>query len=233
MINLFCIPHAGGSAYVYYGWRRYVHNTISLYPVELSGRGRRMKEPAYTCFSEAVNDVYNDIKEKIQEGPYAILGHSMGSTLAYELTYKIISDNLPLPEHIIFSGRLPPEYNHLFGNIHDKSDMEFQKEIIKLGGTSDEIFNNNELCDIFLPVLRTDYTILENYSHAEKAGKFPVNISVFIGTKDSPKYHYLMEHWATHTEKACEFYYFNGNHFFITEQAKEVVEVINRILVKA
>jgi len=44
-INLFCFPYAGGSVSVFNRWRLYLPPSIELKPVELAGRGRRMREP--------------------------------------------------------------------------------------------------------------------------------------------------------------------------------------------
>lgn len=229
-MNLFCIPYAGGSAYVYSLWKKYINKNIKVKSVELAGRGKKINMPLYKSFSDAVNDIYFDIKDTIIEDEYAIFGHSMGSTLAYELVHKIFSQNMPLPSHIIFSGRLPPECNNVFRKICNKSDNEFQQEILKLGGTPKEVFINKDLRNIFLPVLRADYNILENYKYINYEKKLPIDISVFVGTDDMCEYKNDMKKWKIHTEKSCTIYEFKGGHFFINESVTEVTDVINNIL---
>jgi len=230
-INLFCIPHAGGSAYAYTRWNQYLNSKIHLIPVELSGRGRRMREPLYNSFYEAVEDIINSIKMKLYESQYVIFGHSMGSTLAYELLCEILSEGLPLPKHTIFSGRHPPIYNDLFDKIHNLPIEDFKKEIIELGGTTNDIFSNKELCDMFLPIMRSDYKMLENYSYAREGLRLPIDISVFMGSMDNPEHHSKMDEWRNFTEKSFNLYEFEGTHFFIFEKEKEVVNTINKICV--
>ncbi len=43
--KLFCVPFAGGSAANFTAWKKYLHDSIELNPVELSGRGKRLNEP--------------------------------------------------------------------------------------------------------------------------------------------------------------------------------------------
>lgn len=228
--NLFCIPHAGGSAYVFSEWKKYIDTSIQLHPVELAGRGRFIKEPLYKTFNEAVDDVFAKIKDKLHDSPYVLFGHSMGSTLVYELVYRIMANEAPLPEHVILSGRLPPEYNDLYEKMHDASLDVFQEEIIRLGGTSREIFDNRELCELFLPVLRADYKILEQYQLPSGRTRLPVSISVFFGAEDNPDHHDKTEDWSNHTEIGCQFYRFSGGHFFIRDRARDVVKTINSIM---
>ncbi|WP_268906141.1 thioesterase II family protein [Clostridium hydrogenum] len=99
---LFCLPYAGGSEAIYYKWKDYLSPSIQLIPIELKGRGKRYNETFYETLDEAINDIFKWIKERIMNDDYAIYGHSMGSILAYELYYKVISEKLRKPKHIFF-----------------------------------------------------------------------------------------------------------------------------------
>ena len=48
--KIFCIPYAGGSASVYRKMQLYSMPGVSIIPVELAGRGTRMKEAFYNHF---------------------------------------------------------------------------------------------------------------------------------------------------------------------------------------
>src|ERR1700738_4611092 len=105
---LFCLPYAGGSEVIYYKWKKYLHPSIQLIPIQLKGRGKRFSEIFYENIEEAVDDIFENVKDKIVDDDYAIYGHSMGSLLAYELYYKISKLNLKKPKHIFFSGYKAP-----------------------------------------------------------------------------------------------------------------------------
>lgn len=61
-VTLFCLPHAGGSATIYNKWQKYLDNSIALYRVELSGRGKRFNQNLYNSMEEAIEDIYYQIK---------------------------------------------------------------------------------------------------------------------------------------------------------------------------
>ena len=47
-LRLFCFPYAGGSAMMYRTWSDFLPTNIEVCPIELPGRGSRMREKAYT-----------------------------------------------------------------------------------------------------------------------------------------------------------------------------------------
>lgn len=49
-------------------------------------------------------------------------------------------------------------------NTYTLPNYDFMKKVIELGGTSEELTNNQELLEVFLPRIRSDFKILENYS---------------------------------------------------------------------
>jgi len=229
-IRLFCIPYAGGSAAVYYTWKKYLNTNIELYPIELSGRGRRMNVPIYNNIREAVDDIYELIKNNLDDKPYALFGHSMGCCLVFELYYKIIESNHQSAKHVFFSGRSAPgdgldkEYTHLL------PDNEFIREVYSLGGMKEEFFKDEILKDVFLPILRADYKIIETYEYTKKKSKLCCNISVLTGIQDKLTKRANISSWSTYTNNECYFYEFNEGHFFINSCLSAVVSIVNQRL---
>lgn len=230
-IKLFCIPYAGGSGTVYLKWKKYLDERIELVPIELRGRGTKANEKIRDDITYIVDDVYLTIKEQTKEYEYAIFGHSMGSTIAYEVVQQIQKHMLKLPLHIFFSGRYPPQFSSI-KNISSLPDDEFENEIIKLGGTPKEIFKSTELKNYFLPIIRTDYKLLEAYKYNYDNQKIKCNISVFFGTKDNYCDIHKLRLWNNYTTCSTCFNAFEGNHFFILQNANEVVKQINNTLIK-
>jgi surfactin synthase thioesterase subunit len=60
-IRLFCIPFAGGNIYSYRQLCRHLHKDIVPQPVELPGRGKRLKEPLLTNIAEMTDDILQQI----------------------------------------------------------------------------------------------------------------------------------------------------------------------------
>lgn len=228
-IKLFCIPHAGGSAAAYLKLKDYISEEIELYPVELAGRGRRYKEKFYESIDEAVKDIYINIKKNI-DSRYAILGHSMGSLIAFELAHYIAALNEKLPIHIFFSGRKAPNISYDNNSIHKMSDIQLEQQIKKFSGTPKDVFENKQILKTFLPILRADFKICEEYIYKMKNSKLNVNISVLNGDMDDIKIPHIAA-WKQHTSKKCNIYFFRGGHFYINENLKYIGEIINKNLI--
>jgi len=226
-IKLFCLPYAGGTAMIYSSWKKNLHSEIELFPIELAGRGKRCKEPFYSNVYEAVDDIYNAIKDELDGTSFAFYGHSMGTVLVYELIYKIKELMNLEPVYAFFSGRYPPQVKKTEKFCYKMPENEFIQEIRSLGGTPEEFFENRELMEIFLPILRADYMLIELYNHAPKPGKLGMGITVFNGKQDKYVTHDDLEEWQYITSGKNEVIEFDGGHFFIFDNQKEIISVIN------
>ncbi|MEN8904391.1 MAG: thioesterase domain-containing protein [Clostridiales bacterium] len=231
-IRIYCLPYAGGSATIYNKWKKYTSENIKLIPVELAGRGRRFNEKSYENIEESVNDIFSKIRNELEESKYALFGHSMGSFLIYKLYQKILSEKLPLPIHMFFSGRYAPNRSDNKRPYHKLSDEDLKIEIKKIGGTPDEIFENHELWDVFGKILREDYRILDNHSFCKEIEKVNCNISVLTGNKDILVKDYDLNEWRNFTYGDFNLYTFDGGHFFINIEYSEIILLINHILKK-
>lgn len=229
-INLICIPHAGGSAVVYMKWKKFLNNNVRLHPIELSGRGSRYLEPFYITIEDAALDVFEHIEKLIVKGNYVLCGHSMGCTLVYEVMKIIIKKGYGLPKHVIFSGCKGIGYKVGMMPLHNADITIFKDTIIKYGGTSEVIFDNSELADFFIPIMRADLKILEMYTNKTPDVKMPVDISVFAGIDDFILSKSEKETWNNITVGKCHFSSFKGGHFYLfNESINDVVETINNI----
>lgn len=229
-IKLFCFPYAGGSSVVFNKWKQYLDAEIELVPIELAGRGRRMHEALYPDVPAVVDDVYELVCEALDGRPYALFGHSMGAMISYRLCQKLRENNLPEPLHVFFSGRSAPHINrpdekkyHLF------EEEKFKEEVISLGGTPPEFFDHPELLEIFLPVLKNDFKLAETDIHTGEIRPFDNNISVFLG-KEEDLTTEQCDGWKKHTKKLCSIHYFEGGHFFLNDEAEQVVKLVNNTL---
>jgi surfactin synthase thioesterase subunit len=230
--KLFCLPYAGGSATVYNKWVKFLDKSIELKPVELAGRGKRYSQPFYNDVNEAVDDILKTICSEIEDSDYAIFGHSMGNLLTYELLNKLENQGYKDPEHIFFSGRCPPHIIKKRQNLYLLPDEEFKECILSIGGTSEEIFESEELCNIFIPVLKADYRIVEEYVYSpEHNYKFNCPITALSGNEDEGTSLKDMLEWEQHAIKGFNNLQFDGGHFFIHTQMQNVIEVINKALI--
>ncbi|TKI77004.1 thioesterase, partial [Bacillus wiedmannii] len=96
--------------------------------------------------------------------------HSMGGLIAYELCKEIESRNLNAPVHVFLSGVKPPNFirEQKVSNLPEK---EFKDVILNLNGTPKEVLNNQQLMDMFIPILRSDFKLIEEYKFSNELYK--------------------------------------------------------------
>lgn len=229
-VKLLCFPYAGGAASVYNRWKLYAGKGIEIVPIELAGRGKRIREPLYQSMGEAVEDLYRTILPLVENTPYAFWGHSMGGSIAFELCRKIIGMNRPEPLHLFISGRCPPSVYKECTILHNLPLQDLKEEILDMGGTQSSIFENQELMEIFLPILRADFKLIEEYEYTAfgfETYQINCGITAFTGTQDSMATYADMRLWEKHTRNEVEVHTFEGGHFFIHDSVPDIMRVVN------
>ncbi|MBD1379483.1 thioesterase II family protein [Metabacillus arenae] len=230
-MRLLCLPYAGGSAAsIYLSWKRKLKEKIEVLPLELAGRGKRLREPLCTSVNEMVDDLIQKSLPVLQDDsrPYAIFGHSMGGLLAYELCNKIQELGLPAPTCLIVSGFHPPD-KKIEGNLHQLPLDEFAEVIKKSGNVPPSIFEDRDLYNLFIPILHADYKLVFSYQYKPKATVLNTDLYAFTGKEDYKVYHQRKE-WMIHTIGKFQDFVFEGGHFFIRQSEEQVLEKIEEIL---
>ncbi|MED3394086.1 thioesterase II family protein [Bacillus wiedmannii] len=226
--KMFCFSHAGGTVRHFYKWKRQQQFDIEIIPIELAGRGSRVKEPFYENMESAVQDLYNKIVKQIDETPYVILGHSMGGILAFEITKKIQQSAHNLPIFVIVSGRRPP---HIIINQFPASHSEHDiKEILtnlkKIGGVPENL-GNSSISELFLPVLKADLELIQTYDYYLNNIKLNAPLLILYANNDPLTKEKHIEEWDCYTIKSCEFIEFEGDHFFIYKERDKVLGLVS------
>lgn len=227
-IKLICLPHAGGSSITYNNWKKNVNNKIEIYSPELPGRGTRYKEKHPEKMDSIVNDIYKHIENHLTNSCYSLFGHSMGALIVYELYKKIKKNKKPLPKAVFISGMVSPT-NNINKNIHLYSDEEIIKKIKSLGGTPKSILKEKEFMKLYIPLIKSDYKMLETYHYEETDIKLTEPTFIFTGKYDSISKE-LIVNWEKQILSKPTYYEFNGGHFFINEDSNNVLNIIENIL---
>jgi surfactin synthase thioesterase subunit len=225
-INLFCLPFAGGNKYSYRAYEKKAPPFLKILPVEYPGRGTRSTEPLLRSIDQLVNDVYNQLKQKFGEKPYAIYGHSMGALAAYLLTEKVVANGHPPPVHLFVTGAQGP---NALSNEEKKTYLlpreEFMKAITDMDGIPSELLMHKELLDYIEPILRADFTITDTYRHRQ-TDMLHVPITVITGSEEGLKHEDILT-WKDETTEQTDFYQMSGKHFFIAQHAEEIMRIVS------
>ncbi|MCG8318432.1 MAG: alpha/beta fold hydrolase [Cytophagales bacterium] len=228
-INLFCLPFAGGSSYAFKTFEKFSTNWVNVIPIELPGRGRRIKERLLFNAHDIVDDIFDQIKDALLH-PYAIYGHSMGSLLGYLLTIKIIFTGLRKPERLFFSGSIGPSAFKFDPPRYNLPRESFFKKIMELGGLPESTYEDEAVLDFFEPILRADFQSVETYTYRQNP-PFDIPINLFIGDKEKVTRDEILS-WKNETTQEVELDTFKGNHFFIFNYEAEIMKIIHSKLIK-
>ena len=230
-MKLLCLPYAGGTAQVFINLLKpWISSSVEIVPVELPGRGTRFAETMKTNFSELLDDVVESVLDIVCDGTeYALLGYSMGSRLIYEIYYRLLNINTNMPQIMFFCAALPPEISCTPKKLDRASIIQ---EIRLLGGTSEEVLENEQLMDIFVPIMKADLQVLFSYKYVPKNIKMNVPVVVLYGTKDNGATETNMFKWEKYTDKNCEFVKYDDGHFFINKYYKEIAYEIDLCIKK-
>jgi medium-chain acyl-[acyl-carrier-protein] hydrolase len=113
--------------------------------------------------------------------------------------------------------------------FHMMNDEAFRREVIELGGTPPEFFNQPELMRLFLPLLKNDFRISETVARDQTPRPLDIDITVLLG-KDDDLTAEQCNGWKMHTAGRCTVHYFPGAHFFLHNEVAGITRIINQTL---
>ena len=229
-VTLLCLPCAGASAMMYMRWRRLLPGWISVVPVELPGRGARLAEGFVEDFDEMVALLCREQAHAMQ-GPFALLGHSMGALLAFGMARRLRDTGQPLPRALIGSGSAAPSRRDPDRFAGKMDDAALSADLRKQGGTPEAVFDSPELMRITLDVLGADYRVCDSFRWLQTP-PLPFPVHVFAGQQDdiAPE---RMAAWSAEAGRAFTLDWFEGGHFFIRQQEAAVLAALTRRLAES
>lgn len=228
-MRLFCFPYAGGSAQIYRQWSSFLPKTISVFPTEFPGRGRRFKEKPFSQIEPLVENLYDTLLAELCSAPFAFFGHSLGALVAFELSRFLRKRNQPLPVHLFASSHLAPTISHTIRPIADLPDQEFKEELRSMDGTPQEVLENAELMEMILPFVRADFKVNETYSYVEDK-PLDLPITAFGGVADPHVNRESLEAWSQQTSLNFSVKLFSGDHFYLKQHPLELFQAITQTL---
>ncbi|PLZ94597.1 putative thioesterase [Fischerella thermalis CCMEE 5194] len=228
-IRLFCFPYAGGSANIFRRWSNHLPNTIEVCAVELPGRGMRIKLPPFTQLEPLITELASVLKPKLDK-PFAFFGHSMGGLVSFELALLLRKKYGINPNHLFVSAHRAPQLVDPKPPIHNLPEAEFIAELRRLNGTPQTLLENEELMQLFLPILRADFAVLETYVYTQQA---PLNIPItaFGGLEDQEVSRDQIQAWQEQTSASFALHMFPGDHFFLHSFYSSILEIISQQII--
>jgi medium-chain acyl-[acyl-carrier-protein] hydrolase len=230
-LRLFCFPYAGGAASVFSAWPGDVPGDVEVCPIQLPGRQGRLEEPPFTRMEPLVKALAQAIQPYLDKS-FAFFGHSLGTKISFELARYLRAQGASMPVHLFFSGSNAPQIINSDPAIHILPDAEFVETLRHFNGTPEALLQNEELLQLFLPLLRADIALHETYRYVP-GEPFDCPVSVFGGLEDDEVSRENLEAWRVHTRGAFTLRMLPGDHFFLRSAHALLLEDVSHDLRQA
>lgn len=225
-VQLICLPHAGGSAPFYRPVAQALSPQIEVLAVQYPGRQDRRHEPMLESIEALADGVSHAVQDAVDR-PFALFGHSMGATLAFEVALRLERAGRT-PLRVFASGRRAPS-THRDEQVHKRDDDGLIAELRTLSGTDQRIFGDEELLRMVLPAIRNDYRAAETYT-CPRDVRIQAPVTALTGESDPKASHDEVDAWENHTEGAFDLRTYPGGHFYLVEHFADVLRVIGERL---
>ncbi|MDS1270917.1 alpha/beta fold hydrolase [Lipingzhangella sp. LS1_29] len=226
---LLCFHHAGGGASLFHGWQEHLGPEISVWPVLLPGRERRVREARYTDIADLVHDLATELSPEL-ERPYAIFGHSMGALIAYRFTALRLARGERPPSAVYLSACAPPD-SPRDDLPRDACDQQLLDWLIALGGIPTELLSHPQLLELSIPVLRDDLHLCRPRVDLD-APALTCPVHVFGGAHDRLVTAGSLREWKEVSNCDPEPVLFEGGHFYLSGGHPELMKKIRSSLVE-
>ena len=219
--NVICIPYAGGSSYMYNEMRKELENKhIAIQAVDLPGKGYRIEEKPCADFQDALADSVHSLLETPNYSSNSVFGYSMGGLLAYEAVRRIYLKYKMLPRHLFLAACDPPPVHIKQEPVPWEKDSSFIEYLIKHGGITRELAENQDFLEFFLPIVRNDYRILDLYEYHEENSFLPMKADILYSDDETD-----ITEWGRFFTK-CSYHHFLGGHFFINQSVERICQIV-------
>jgi surfactin synthase thioesterase subunit len=227
-LRLVCFPYAGGGVSIFREWPRALPPEVEVCSIELPGRDTLFGQPPVSRLPELVELVRASFNS-LSDLPVVLFGHSLGALLAFELARALRREGSSLPTALCVSGHRAPHLPDPRRPLHPLPDAEFAAELHRLQGTTPEVLANQQLMDLFLPLLRADFALAETYRY-DPEPPLPIPFLAWGGLDDAEVSPAEIAAWEQHTSRRFRIRLLPGSHFFLHSAAGPLLEALGEEL---
>ncbi len=228
-VRLICLPHSGAGASSFAGWTASLPDWIEVCAVQLPGHETRYLEPLCTTVPSLIAAMAPALLSFLLDRPTVFFGHSMGALLAFELARWLRREAGVMPMRLYLSAYRAAHLPARHPPAHTLPDDELWSLVQSFNGTSTEVLAHPELRQIFLPILRADFTACETYVYQPDR---PLECPIVAcgGWQDDSVTPDELDAWRVHTSVDFRLHMFPGGHFYPTTSQQLVHQMITHEL---
>jgi pyochelin biosynthetic protein PchC len=226
--TLVLFPHAGGGAGFYRTLAARFPADVDVRVVQYPGREARAGEELVDDMGVLADQVAEALRP-LRGRRLAVLGHSMGALVGYEVARRLEAEGAGL-ERLFASARHPPTAHgqtpHGAGRQrHLLDDDAFAEMLRDTGGTPAALLDEPEMRAYLLPIVRNDYRLVETYAPSPGPALRTGVVSIAAegdGTVTAAQ----VEGWRRTTRGPFEHLTFPGGHFYLLERPAELAATV-------
>ncbi|MBC3840127.1 thioesterase [Streptacidiphilus sp. 4-A2] len=224
--RLICFPHAGSSASAYLPLVERLAPRVDVLVVQYPGRMDRGREPLPGSLTGLAGILAGLVSAGTDPRPLALYGYSMGATVAYEVARRL-ERTAAAPARLFVSARTAPSIPFAQGSLpHRGSDEALVEHLAQLQGTPLGLLDHPGVRALVLPVIRGDYTLLEEYRWQPDVPPLACPVSVWVGDADPLTPVADARAWAGHTTGGSELAVLPGGHFLLEEHLDRIAAAL-------
>lgn len=229
-LRLFCFSYAGGRAAVFRAWPDDLPTTVEVCPVQLPGRGSRLRETPVTQLSPLVQAIVPALLPHLDK-PFAFFGHCVGALVSFELARQLRRQYGLSPVHLCVSGCGTPQIPDPNPPIHALPESAFVEALRRRNRTPERILEHPEMLQLLLPILRADFALYETYTYTSEA-PLDCPILAFGGLQDHAVSRERLAAWHEQTKASFLLRMLPGDHFFLHTAQPLLLRILSRELLQ-
>ncbi|AKG46648.1 thioesterase II family protein [Streptomyces xiamenensis] len=222
-LSLVCLPFAGSGAGFYRAWKKLEVAGVDVVPLQLPGREERFIDPPHSDVATAALELAADAMRLTKDKEHvALFGHSLGAVLAFETARALLAQGHPTLRALFVSGSPGP----WTGRTHRATGLDddaFLARVNEFAGYRHAAFDDPDMRELLLPLLRADVAMHEDYRPADDR-PLDLPVTALRGADDRLVSAADSAQWAAATAGAFTAHEFPGGHMYLTESATALLE---------
>lgn len=229
-LRLFCLHHAGGGASLFGEWQRALGPSVSVLPVQLPGRERRVRDARFTDMADVVGALAEQLGPHL-DAPHVFYGHSMGALISFNLVHARIAAGQRPPEALVVGACNPPDVPPVSASTAGMTRERLTRWLLDAGGMSPMMLKYPDWVDAAVALLRDDLRLCNSHVVGRRE-PLPLPILAYAGQNDPLLAAEAMAGWDRHGDAAFGLRTVPGGHLFVRDSPERFLAALGEDLAR-